>query len=408
MNGACAQCRCFFKIRVRGCCWLQGGVLIFPWRRCLPVLPIFIRAGNTRAMLNSENSTSKESIRVKLMARSIHPGTSIVRWLRQFPGNLPTWGNCHFTFDPLDKEYDWLVVSHDLPRPKKAFGIEKLQCDPRKTLLITNEPSSITVYGKDFLNQFGLVLSSQEPWALPHPRVIFGQPGMIWYYGFPFGEGKIRTYDDFVSMLPPEKTKNVSTVCSIRQGRVTLHYKRFGFTQRLKEKMPELDVYGQGVNPISDKAEVIDPYKYHLTIENHVYPHHLTEKLPDIFLGYAVPFYYGCPNAEDYFPKESFIRIDIHDVAKSRDIIRSTLHNNEYRDRLPYVIEARRRVLEEYNIFPLIHKVINTYDPLQYTSSNISGCIMNRPTLRIKKPLAGVRSVIEKIHIKSKHILGLT
>ena len=341
------------------------------------------------------------------MARSIHPGTSLVRWLRQFPGNTPVWGNCQFVFDPLSKEYDWLVVSHDLPRPKGAFGLEKLQCDPRKTILITNEPSSITVYGKDYLNQFGLVISSQEPWALPHPRIIYSQPGMIWYYGFPFGEGHVRTYDELAAMVPPEKIKPVSTVCSIRQGRVTLHYKRFGFTQRLKEKMPELDLFGQGVNPVSDKAEVIDPYKFHLTIENHVYPHHITEKLPDIFLGYAVPFYYGCLNAEDYFPKDSFIRIDIDNLSRTIDIIRSTLNNNEYADRLPYVVEARRRVLEELNLYPLIHRVINTYESLSYEAPENGGVIMNRPTLRIKKPLAGVRSLVEKIHIKSKHVLGL-
>lgn len=345
-------------------------------------------------------------ITVKFMARSILPQTSLDRWLRQFPGNVAEWGNCRFELDPEADSYDWLAVYHDIPRPKGKFGIEKISCDPRKTILVTTEPSSITVYGRDYLRQFGLVLTCQEPWAMLHPHCIFSQPGLIWYYGFPLAEGSIRTYNEMAAMPPPVKTKIVSTVCSNRQGRVTLHYKRFGFTQRLKEALPELDVFGQGVRPMSDKAEVIDPYQYHLTIENHVYPHHLTEKLPDIYLGYGVPFYYGCPNAADYFPAESFIRIDINDLARSVDIIRSTIANNEYQDRLPYVIEARRRVLEEHNLFALLGRVISQHDEAAIALPRNQGVIMNRQTLRIKRPMAGIRSLLEKAMVKTQHKFG--
>jgi hypothetical protein len=111
-------------------------------------------------------------------------------------------------------------------------------------------------------------------------------------------------YDDLQSTPPPPKNKTISTVCSIGQGRLTLHYKRYHFTQKLKNHIPELDVFGHGVNPMNDKAEVLDPYRYHIAIENHIFPHHLTEKLPDAFLGYTLPFYHGCQNASDYFPPE--------------------------------------------------------------------------------------------------------
>jgi len=337
------------------------------------------------------------------MARSIIRGTSVDRWLRQFPGNVPEWGNCRFDFDLDAKEYDWLVVYHDLPRPKVSSYEEKLQCSPEKTILITTEPSTITVYGKDYLRQYGTVLTCQEPWAVPHPNCVFCQPGLLWYYGFPFEEGEIRTFSDMLQALPPEKTKTVSTVCSSRQGKLTLHYKRYGFTQKLKEVLPELDIFGHGVKPISDKAEVIDPYQYHITIENRVYPHHMTEKIPDIYLGYGVPFYYGCPNAADYYPPESFISIDINDVQRSCDVIRSTIANNEYADRLPYVVEARRRVLEEHNLFALLDRVIQEKDSEYIPPPVNHGVIMNRQTLRLKRPLTGIRSVLEKITTKTYH-----
>lgn len=85
---------------------------------------------------------------------------------------------------------------------------------------------------------------------------------------------------------------------------------------------------------MNDKAEALDPCRYHIAVENHVYNHHLTKKLPDAFLGCTLPFYHGALNAADYFPKESFIPIDINDYARARVIIQSHLANNEYADRL--------------------------------------------------------------------------
>ena len=26
----------------------------------------------------------------------------------QLPGDIPEWGNCQFSFDPEDRDYDWL------------------------------------------------------------------------------------------------------------------------------------------------------------------------------------------------------------------------------------------------------------------------------------------------------------
>ena len=327
------------------------------------------------------------------------------RWARQLPGDHSQWGNCRFLFDPDAQEYDWLVVYHDLPRELKSPSIEKLQCPREKTILITGEPSSITVYGSYYLNQFGFIITSQEPWAIKHPNVIFTQPGLIWYYGAPrFKDNRHRlTYDEIKQIPPIAKTKTISTVCSSRQGRLTMHYKRYHFTNELKARIPELDIFGHGVKTMNDKAEALDSYKYHVTVENHVFQHHLTEKLPDAFLGYTLPFYHGCPNAADYFSPESFIPIDINNLDRTVEIIRSTLANNEYNDRLPYIIESRRRVLEEYNLFAVLEREITRRDSSIETSQP-GGDIMDRQTLKYKKPLYGLQREFEKIYTKMKHI----
>jgi hypothetical protein len=327
------------------------------------------------------------------------------RYSRQLPGDNSQWGKCRFVFDPYAQEYDWLVVYHDLPRELKSQSVEKLQCPREKTILITGEPSSITVYGSYYLRQFGFIITSQEPWAIKHPNAIFTQPGLIWYYGYSIVRDKSHrlTYDEIQQITPIAKTKTISTVCSGRQGRLTMHHKRFHFTEKLKKQVPELDIYGHGVKPMYDKAEALDPYKYHIVIENHVFRHHLTEKLPDAFLGYTLPFYHGCPNAADYFPRDSFIPIDINDLDRTVDIIRYTLANDEYKDRLPYIIEARRRVLEEYNLFAVLEREITKRNKGIKTSLP-GGEIMDRQTLKYKKPFYGLQREFEKIFTKIHHI----
>lgn len=343
------------------------------------------------------------AIKVKFLARGAIRQFNKKRYSRQLPGKGSQWGSCRFIFDNDATDYDWLVVYHDLPREPGSLCIEKLSCPREKTILVTTEPSSITVYGSDYLQQYGLIITSQEPWAIKHPNIVFTQPGLIWFYGVPTAGGKYITYDELQSMPLPDKRKIISTVCSSRQGRLTLHYKRFHFTQRLKDFIPELEVFGHGVNPMNDKAEVLDPYQYHITIENHVYPNHMTEKLPDSFLGYTLPFYHGCPNAADYFPPESFIPIDFSDFDRTVAIIKSTIANNEYPDRLPYIKEARRRVLDDYNLFALLAKEITERDKT-IADDKPSGLIMCRHTMKIRRPISGLRREFEKVFTKMKHL----
>ena len=336
------------------------------------------------------------------MHRGLGRGHSCAGFLRQFPGLIPQWGDCLFDFDVDCRDYDWLVVYHDLPRGDTFFTEEKLACPRERTMLITGEPSTITVFGADYLRQFGCILTFQEPWAMKHPNVIFHHPGLMWHYGLPVDKSEFINWDKLAATPPPQKTRLISTVCSQRTGNVTLHSTRVCFTWRLKDELPELDIYGHGVNPMNDKAEALDPYRFHIAVENHVYDHHLTEKLPDAFLGYTLPFYHGAPNASDYFPKDSFIPIDINDFARSRDIIKSHLAGNEYEDRLPYIKEARRRVLEEQNLFAIISSKIGEQDK-SITTATLGKVIRNRSTMRIKNPLAGIRSLTEKAVTKTYH-----
>ena len=344
----------------------------------------------------------KPRIRVKFMSRGDRSYGAAASFIRQFPGGIPQWGNCLFDFDNSCRDYDWLVVYHDLPKSDSFLTEEKLACPQERTILITTEPSTIAVFGRDYLNQFGCILTFQEPWAIKHPNPVFHHPGLMWYYGLSVDRKKFITWDQIAAAPPPQKKELISTVCSAKTGKTTLHTTRVDFTWKLKEEIPELDIYGHGVKNMYDKAEALDHHKFHIAIENHVFNHHITEKLPDVFLGYALPFYHGAPNAADYFPKESFIPIDINDYKRARDIIKSHLANNEYEDRLPYIIEARKRVIEEQNLFALLDRNI-TEQNKKISTETMGKVIRNRPTMRMVNPLAGVRSLTEKAMVKMYH-----
>jgi hypothetical protein len=181
----------------------------------------------------------------------------------------------------------------------------------------------------------------------------------------------------------PIKTKKISTVCSNKQQGHTLHKLRYEFTKIMEERIPELERFGRGFKWIETKAEALDDYEFHVAIENHYAPHVWTEKLADAFLGYTVPIYHGCPNVYDYFPQESVIQIDIHDIEGSISKIKEIIaREGEYEKRLSAVKEARRRVIEEYNLLAMINKIVEASN---VTTSKVSDYkIYNRKIMRVR------------------------
>ena len=297
-------------------------------------------------------SQALTSIRVKFLTK--HPAKDVTDgWKRFFPGDKTTWGRCQFIFDRDERNYDWIVVYDDLPSSqgeRHSLWEEVLACPREQTLLLTTEPATVKVYGSGYVNQFGWVLTSQEPWVIPHPGAIYCQTGLIWFYD--------GTYDQVAQQPPENKTALISTVCSSKQQTHTLHKYRYQFTQKLKQALSELEIFGHGVRYIEHKNEALDSFRYHVAIENHVCQHHWTEKLADSFLGMCLPFYHGAPNAAEYFPPESFIPINIHNFEESLARIQQAIRDNEYERRLPAIREARRLVIEEYATFPQLARLI--------------------------------------------------
>lgn len=329
-------------------------------------------------------------IRVKFLSRVKLPDGNIGGdYLRRFPGAIPSLGGCRFIFDRACRDYDWLVVYDDLPRDSP---VEELSCPPSQTLLLTGEPSSITRYGRRFLAQFGHVLSSQEPGLIRHPKLITRQTGLLWFYG---GSDARGSYDSLAAAAPPNKTKEISCVCSTKAMQHTMHSQRLAFVRLLMDReLPQIDVWGYGIRPLADKADAIDPYKYHLAIENHSCPHHWTEKIADAFLGYSLPVYSGCTNLDEYFPPESYVSIDIRKPDEALAVIRRLFEEDPYEKRLPAIIEARRRVLNDYATFPQLARIIRERH-VAATASNAGTTLMGRRRFRKSHPFRMLADALE-------------
>lgn len=346
------------------------------------------------------NRSAHQPLIIKFVAKGPEQQNHTV-WLRQFPDSRPSWGACTFIFDPDATRYDWLVVYDDLPcRAEERFSMrtERLHCPRENTLLITTEPATVKTYSACFLAQFGHVLTSQESHNIHHPNAIFSQTGLHWFYGI--GRNGYVTYDQMRAAAPPQKNRLISTVCSSKQQKHTLHNLRYQFTLRLKEAVPELDHYGHGVRRIDDKAEALDQYRYHLAIENHICPEHWTEKLADPLLGFCLPLYCGCPNVEDYFPSESFIRVDLYDFDASLENVRAALATGQYEKRLPAILEARRRILDEYNLFALLARIIEPRHVSGRTNSR--EFVLSRRRSRMQHPFLHLGEHVARL-LRDRH-----
>ena len=217
-----------------------------------------------------------------------------------------------------------------------------------------------------------------------------------WYYG--------EVADALRHTSPPVKTREICIFLSSKKMGHTLHRKRFIFQNALTRLLPELDTYGREVLRVEKKAECLDHYRYTIAVENHAGPHHWTEKLSDSFLGYCLPFYFGCSNAASYFPEESFIPIDIDDPRAVADTIRQAMARGEYERRLPAIVEARRRVIEEYNLAnvvgDLIARVTTTVQPATPAGRPQTRCIYSRRLVKFRRPIAALRHAFHEFRAK--------
>ena len=97
-------------------------------------------------------------------------------------------------------------------------------------------------------------------------------------------------------------------------------------------------------------------YEYSVVLENSQQKNYFTEKLADAYISWCIPLYWGCPNIQDYFPKNSYHLLDINNynqIDQIKEIISQPVD-------VKALTEARNHILDTYNIWEVINKKIKT------------------------------------------------
>jgi len=270
--------------------------------------------------------------------------------LAQTPGGKGVWGNCEFFVDEDISECDYWIVLNELSKKETVI------CPPGNTIFVTGEPVSVKKYSGRFLSQFATVITAQD--SLHHQHVIKTHQILPWFVN--------KKYDELNDMSFLEKSKNISIVSSNKRFSKG-HESRYQYAMALKNYFGDnIDLFGRGIRDFGDKWDVLAPYKYSVVIENSSSNNYITEKLDDCFLSYTFPFYYGCTNLEDYYPKDSFAYIDITDLDGSIDVIEKTLADSQhYALHFEALCEARKRYLQQYQLFPSLVSIISSLQSVE-------------------------------------------
>lgn len=272
--------------------------------------------------------------------------------------------------EEVENKQSWLVVYDD-------FKVDFLTTIPKaRRVLFLAEPSEVKPYQLKYISQFGVVVGPLSISA-PGTTLFVSQPAIPWFFGVKFDFGACTptlSFDDLVNLKPnPNKADAISVVIS-KKTHTREHRLRLKLVEYLAKHLGDkLHIFGRDFTPIADKREAIDGYKYHLSLENNVMPHFWTEKLADPWLGWALPFYAGCPNLSDYFSDGSYIRIFHDDPQRSAAIITEAMASDAYERALPAIEAARTCVLHEHSLPAVVSRVITTCAP------NARGPILSEP-----------------------------
>ena len=156
----------------------------------------------------------------------------------------------------------------------------------------------------------------------------------------------------------PEKTSDKISIVTSRKASTPFHRKRLDFIEFLKDRVPDrIELFGTGHRYVGDKREALEPYEYHLALENGEGDYTWTEKLADPLLCWCFPFYSGCGNVGDDLPPGCHMPLNLNDFDAALERMIQAMETNAYEQALDDIAEARRRILGHYNLMSLFARL---------------------------------------------------
>lgn len=299
------------------------------------------------AELNNIEVKIPEKIKISLTCNWCSPEQLTTIWNKMSKGNY-TWDNIQLT---TKEDPDYYVVIN-----KPSFPLTPEM--KKKTIIFRMEPNM-----SEDIQQWGEYadpVDSEFLRVFRHEKRDYNNNE--WHLS--------KTYDQLskdVIVKNPEYDTVLSTVLS-GQYQAPGHITRVNFIKYIENKGAEVHVYGtnrwdyknyKGSLPYHEKDGAIFPYKYTFNAENNSIANYYTEKLIDGILGECLVFYSGCYNVREYIDPRAYVYLELSNFDEDYNTIQKAIKEDWHTQRLPYIREAKRKILNELQFFPRVSTFLN-------------------------------------------------
>lgn len=284
-------------------------------------------------------------ITVKLLCNWTDSASLKSLWDKMSQGN-GRWGRIQTVTD--DNPHYFVIINAPLPTDK---------FDKKRTIVFQMEPNM------DKTEHWG-------EWKNPNPKEFL----KVFTHKTDYNNNEwhlSQTYNELICSSPVKNKGNIISTVLTNKYRDPGHIRRVDFVKFLEKKGITVDVFGEnkfeylnykGGLPYHKKDDGIFPYKYTFNVENHSICNYYTEKLIDGILGECLTFYSGCYNVREYIDSRAYVYLELSDFNKAYNTVRNAIENNLWEERLPYIREAKKKILNELQFFPRLEKFLTSLE----------------------------------------------
>ena len=253
-----------------------------------------------------------------------------------------------------------------------------------QSILVLVEPPDIFTYSLDFLKKFTYILGPNFKQYNKLENYQVTNCLVPWHLGVNFGEPKKQIISRVIAHLPKKvrkltiqspiieqdlktilntKKKKEHKISVITSSKIdTPNQKlRISFIKYLidKKDLP-LEVYGRGINPITNKYLALKNSSHHIALENSVHDDYWTEKFADSLLSENFTFYHGAPNINDYFSKEVVRSLDLTNFEKSHELIVRSFYEEEIN--YNQISHEQKKLIQKFSFEAAITSFISKHE----------------------------------------------
>ena len=313
---------------------------------------------NTNLLSDEDEIDYKNIIRVKLLCNWTTSEHLRNEWDKMSQGNY-TWNNIKIV---LDNDPDYFVVINAPPIDVNP--------EPSKTIIFRMEP---------FMDKNNNLWGE---WSSPDPNKFL----KVCYHETDYNNNEWHISKTYNQLKTDVVIKNkefdgiISTVLSAKYYD-TGHIMRIDFIKYLETKNLPVHVFGdnkweyvnyKGSLPSFQKDNAMFPYKYVFNVENNSIKNYYTEKLIDGILAECLVFYSGCYNVKEYIDERAFVYLELSNFDDDYTKIKNAIDNNLWEERLPYIKEAKKKILDYLQFFPRLERIINKTEDQKYIENTIN------------------------------------